>query len=857
MNKASNRRIPIVGVGASAGGVEALEGFFRGLPPKPGLAVVVITHLTPARESHLPEIIARYTGLKVEVAAHDAELKADHVYVMPADTVLSVSGGKLKLAPNSVGRRERKPVDIFLSTLAKDAGEYSAAVVLSGGDGDGTLGVKAIKERGGMTLAQTQDGDGPTHPGMPDSAISTGFVDFPIPADQMGAKLVAFVENLRLLDGLGDTAGARDEASLGDAARAEIYKILRNQVGHDFSGYKTKTFLRRAQRRMQVAQTDTLDAYAALLKRDPREVNALFRDLLINVTNFFRDADAFNKLAEVVIPKLFENREDGAIRVWVPGCATGEEVYSIAMLLREHMDALDAKPPVQIFATDIDEHALNVARAARYPAALLDAVSPERLSRHFVQDGGAYVVSKTVRDLCIFSPHSVLRDPPFSRIDLVSCRNLLIYFGPDAQAQVIPTFHYSLRRGGYLFLGASENVTQYSDLFTALDKKNRIFQAKEDHLNITRVPFALRRTGEANAPAGMRAVPARGHAFRQALDAQVLDQFAPAHVVVNRDGDIVYYSSRTGKYLEPAPGPPTRQLFNLARKGLRLDLRSVFREAVEAASSIKRSHIEVEGDDGRLQLISVTVSPLVHAEGDEPLYVVLFEDQSAALTREDAVALRERNDKSGEEVDLELRETRERLQAVIEEYETALEELKSSNEELVSVNEEAQSTNEELEASKEELQSLNEELHTVNAELSSKVEALDAANDDLQNLFENTHIATIFLDRDLNIRNFTPASALLFSILPGDRGRPLTDLSSSLEIEAIESALRSAVERDVITERRLRHNKLDKHFMARIAPYRDSDRRTVGAVITFIDITPLVHAEAQHAALVAERAPSD
>lgn len=475
MAKTQKSRTPVIGVGASAGGVEALEGFLRGIPADPGFAVVVVTHLSPDRESHLKEILSRHTVLSVQAVKHDVLVKPNCVYVLSAEALVGIERGRLQLQDAPTGRRERKPIDIFLSSLATDLGEYGGAVILSGGDGDGTLSAKAVKERGGITLAQVRNGDGPSHPDMPDSAISTGFVDFAIPADEMGAKLVEFVRGLKLLDGMADDEKAADAEGLASALHRDIYSLLRNQVGHDFSGYKSKTFMRRVQRRMQVVQLSTVDAYVEHLRQDPREVNALFRDLPINVTNFFRDADAFEKLKELVIPKLFENRgADDTVRIWVPGCATGEEVFSIAMLVREHLDTLNGQPRVQIFATDIDERALNVARAARYPEALLDTVSPERLERFFIKDAGSYVLTKDVRDLCVFSPHSVIRDPPFSRIDLVSCRNLLIYFGPDVQSQVVPTFHYSLRAGGYLFLGTSENVSQFTDLFTALDKKHRI-----------------------------------------------------------------------------------------------------------------------------------------------------------------------------------------------------------------------------------------------------------------------------------------------------------------------------------------------------------------------------------------------
>ncbi|HEY1750209.1 MAG TPA: CheR family methyltransferase, partial [Caulobacteraceae bacterium] len=717
MATTSDSQFPIVGVGASAGGVEALEGFFGGLSADSGCAFVVVTHLSPERRSLLPEILARYTKMPV-ASAEDAELEPNTVKVLPADTILDIQGGRLRLRKLAAGRRERKPIDVFFSALAKDQGEYAAGVILSGSDGDGTLGVKAIKERGGLTLAQVANGDGPSHSSMPDSAIATGLIDFAVPADEMGAHLADFARSFDQ-DAFASAERTRGGKRAVQGARQEICAILRNQLGHDFAGYKEKTFLRRVQRRMQVARLETLKAYVELLRRDPKEVAALFRDLLINVTNFFRDADAFKVLEEQVIAKLFDGRgADETVRVWVPGCATGEEVYSIAILLREHMETLTAVPRVQVFATDIDEPALGVARAGRYPEALLDGVSDERRKRFFHHEEGSYLLNKDVRDLCVFSPHSVIRDPPFSRLDLISCRNLLIYFGIDMQNQVIPTFHYALRPGGYLFLGTSENVSQFAELFAPVDKKQRLFRAREHNGVAPRVPLlvsTIRPHAYASARTGLRDLT--GTALRQAVESHVLERIAPAHVVVNREGDVVYYSARTGKYLEATVGAPNRQLLTMARKGLRLDLRGLLREAMESGRRIVREDVVVDTDDDRVQRVTLSVEPLGEPNGQDQLFLVVFSDAGPSLGRGEAASPATSPDEATVQLERELRETRERLQSLIEEYETALEELKSSNEELVSVNEELQSTNEELEASKEELQSLNEELHTVNAEL--------------------------------------------------------------------------------------------------------------------------------------------
>jgi len=842
---------PIVGIGASAGGIEALEGFFRGLPAALGAGLVIVTHLSPQRESILHEVIARFTRLPVHVATQGMPVAPNNVYVMPADAILTLEGGALQVRKPSPGRRERKPIDIFLSTLAADQGELAIGIILSGGDTDGTLGVKAIKERGGLTMAQVGDGYGPHHADMPDSAITAGFIDFAIPVEDMGGKIAGFAEMAAQPE--PPALSAEDAARPHDDMLPEIYAILRNQIGHDFSGYKTKTFMRRVQRRMQVTQRRALDAYVEQLRQDPREVVCLFRDLLINVTNFFRDSDAFDSLARDVVPKLLEGRgADDVVRVWVPGCATGEEVFSIAMLLREQMDRQTIVPRVQIFATDIDDRALSVARAARYPAPLLESVSAARRERFFVSDGGSYMIAKDVRDLCIFSPHSVIRDPPFSRIDMVSCRNLLIYFGLDVQSQVIPIFHYALKPDGYLFLGTAENISQFDDLFAPIDKRNRIFRRRAEGPSI-RLPLVLSSLRPGQFSNLIPRPPSIGGiALRQTVDAQVLERFSPSHVVVNRDGDVVYFSARTGKYLEHAPGLPTRQLMTMARRGLRLDLRAVFREALESGQTATRHSVAVEGDDGRIQMVRLTAEPLAE-RGAEPLYLVLFEDEGPSLSREDALRNgHAADDGSTRQLDRELRETRERLQSIIEEYETALEELKSSNEELVSVNEELQSANEEMEASKEELQSVNEELHTVNSELNAKVEALDHANSDLRNLFESTDIATIFLDRDLSIRSFTPAVTEIFNVLPGDRGRPIRDLSSRFELPQFTHDVALALAGKRRIERRVHDPDRGAHYLVRLSPYRDAEKRTQGVVVTFVNITGLIEAEGRQRMLIAE-----
>jgi two-component system, chemotaxis family, CheB/CheR fusion protein len=841
-----DKLFPIVGVGASAGGVEALEYLFKVMPPEPGMAFVIVTHQAPKRESMLPEILARDTRMPVLIAEHDQLVLRDHIYVAPADSVLQMEKGRLRLRPISDGR-ERTPIDSFFAALAEDQGEHAIGIVLSGAGSDGTLGIKAIKEHGGLTLAQATNHSGPRHSSMPASAIASGLVDLAVPVETMPEQLAAYIRTFDILD----KEVEKDEQA--ETSRNAICAILLDQAGHDFRGYKTRTFYRRIERRMQVLQIPSLAAYAERLRQDPSEVNTLFRDLLIGVTNFFRDTKAFEALEQLAMPRLFEGKgPSDTIRVWVPGCATGEEVYSLAIILREQVEQSRSRAKVQIFATDIDEAALGVARTGRYPDTLLQGVSKERLERFFGSEGTSYVINKPIRDMCVFSSHSVVRDPPFSRMDLISCRNLLIYLNSELQGHVIPIFHYALKPNGFLFLGTSENISQHSDLFTSLDKKNRVFQRREDGAAVPHLPPVFRRHGVGGVSLAESKRPPGG-SLRQSIEARVLERYAPAHVVVTREGDVINYSPGTGKYLEAPPGRPSRALMAMARRGLRLPLRSALNEAIESRRMAVRDNVELEGDD-KSELVRIAVEPL-RQDDNETLYLVVFGDLHAAAARQGRPAKQRRGkarDANLEQLESELRETRERLQSMVEEYEAAIQELKSSNEEMVSVNEELQSTNEELETSKEELQSVNEELHTVNHELTVKIEELDSANSDLRNLYESTQIATVFLDRDMIIRSFTPAVTHVFNLIPSDRGRPLTDIAHQLDYAELPQDIRQVFGARQPLERRVSRRDGAAHYIMRALPYSTGSGNIEGAVLTFSDVTSLAQAEEQLRVLVAE-----
>ena len=836
-----DKPFPIVGVGASAGGVEALEHFFKAMPAEPGMAFVIITHLAPHRESMLPEILARDTRMPVLVAEPHQVLRPNHIYVATADTVLGMANGRLEVR-TTANTHERTPIDSFFAALAKDQGEHAIGIVLSGAGNDGTLGIKAIKEHGGLTLAQATDGSGPRHASMPDSAIASGLVDLAVSVETMPEQLVAYLRSFDILD--------KQETEEAETTRRAICALLLDQTGHDFSGYKTRTFYRRIERRMQVLQIESLAAYAERLRQDGGEVNTLFRDLLIGVTNFFRDALAFEALEQLVMPRLLDGKgPSDIVRVWVPGCATGEEVYSIAILMREQAERSRSRAKVQLFATDIDEAALSVARTGRYPDTLLEGVSKPRLDRFFTSEGTSYVINKMIRDMCVFSSHSVVRDPPFSRMHLISCRNLLIYLNSELQGHVIPIFHYALKPQGFLFLGTSENITQHGDLFTPLDKKNRVFQRREDGASMPHLPVLLRRHPAADGAALAESRGPPGRSLRQSVEARVLERYAPAHVVVTREGDVINYSAGTGKYLEAPPGRPSRALMAMARRSLRLSLRSALHEAIESQRTAVRENIELDMDDDR-GLVRVTVEPL-REDDSEPLYLIVFSD-SPVPVRPAKARKTKALDANVETLEHELRDTRERLQSMAEEYETAIEELKSSNEEMVSVNEELQSTNEELETSKEELQSVNEELQTVNHELTLKIEALDHANADLKNLYEATEIAAIFLDRDLVIRSFTPAVTRIFNLIPGDRGRPLIDIAHHVDYAELPQDIQQVFGTRQTVERRVSRRDGAAHYVARALPYWTGSGAIDGAVLTFNDVTSLAQAEEQQRLIVAK-----
>jgi two-component system CheB/CheR fusion protein len=830
----AGKRAPrlIIGIGASAGGLQAFKTFFANMPANSGMAFVLVQHLAPQHESMLAELLRSATAMQVVEAADRTSLAADHVYVIPPNATLRIADGKLRVSKPAPAREHRRPVDTFFSALAEDQGENAVCIVLSGGGSDGTEGLRAIKEHGGLTMAQAEF-DHHAMSGMPMSATATGLVDHVLAIEEMPAKLIAYGKHLRVVESRKGPDGTREDAA---EHLAKICALLRGAVGHDFSRYKEKTLIRRIQRRMQVVQIDSTPAYIERLRKEPREADLLFRDLLIGVTHFFRDPAAFDALEVQVIAQLVHGKgADDTVRVWVPACATGQEVYSIAILLKEAADKLNARPNFQIFATDIDEHAVTAARAARYPKSQLADMSAARLERWFAVDGEHLCPVKEIREMCIFSTHSAIKDPPFSRLDLISCRNLMIYLDTGLQDRLIRTFHYALRSGGYLFLGTSENVTRHNKLFAALDHKHRIFQRRDAAASLPVLTMGA--DADATSHSTTRPAPPAENGLERSAR-RLMEKHVPAYVIVDGNHDVLRFSGQTDKYLGPSPGAASLNFFNLIRRGLRPGARAALAKALATRRPVTHEALAIEVN-GRRQLVDLSVEPLPDSEAG--LCVIAFLDRNPEANGKGSADATQTL--SVEALEKELRTTRERLEATVDQLETSNEEMKSANEEYQSVNEELQSTNEELETSKEEMQSINEELQTVNAELNSKSDSLQHLNSDLRNLLDSTQIATLFLDRQLRIRSFTPPMTDLLHVRDGDHGRPVTEIVSRLSYDGMRKDA-SRVMRDLsVIEREVGIKDDGLSFLMRLRPYRTVDNVIDGVVITFFDITDRKKAE--------------
>jgi two-component system CheB/CheR fusion protein len=835
-------RLLIVGIGASAGGLEALERFLQRVPPDSGLAYVVVQHLSPEHESSLADILARATKLPVELATDRKRIERDHVYVIPPGAGLVVEGGAMRLVPFD-SKGVRLLVNAFLTSLAEDQRENAVGIVLSGTGSDGALGIAAVKRHGGRTFAQLP-GDA-RYESMPAAAIATGMVDAVLPAAEIPAALVQLAAERRH----HPPESARGEAE----GLRQALEVVGRTTGHDFSRYKRTTILRRFHRRMAATGTATVRDYAALLEGDGDETRRLAEDLTINVTSFFRDDVPFRALEQTVIPDILERRQADGVRIWVPACSSGEEAYSLAILFSELGGELPRPPQIQVFATDIDASALAEARRGQYTSVVERQVSPERLAQFFTKRGDSYSIAKPIRDLCIFTEHDLVRDPPFSRMDFVSCRNLLIYLERALQKRVIELLHYALRPGGYLLLGTAEMIdARELELFEVVDKAGRVFRRREVERRPAILPSARRALPLELAPPSRRSDPEVKSAADRSRSI-VLEEYAPPSVVVDARGEIRYYwGTKLSVFLPPRAGAPSTNLMHLARRELRVELSAALHNAArhEKPVAYKDVVLEAEGVQHRLNIV---VRPLPPTDQDpDALFLVVFEEVQAAPvahgTPLDAPTLERHR-----QLQRDLESTQERLQVTVEELENANEALRTSNEQLQAMNEEMHSANEELQTSQEELQSVNEELNTLNAELSKKVDELELLYGDLQNLFQSTQIATIFLDRQSRIARFTPAATAVFRLADGDVGRPLSDFAARFDAQDVPQEVTRVLETLTPVERTVGLADEKRSFLMRMNPYRTPSNVIAGVVVSFIDVTKLKETEAALRQAVEER----
>lgn len=854
---------PVVGVGASAGGLAAFETFFSGLPPEtdPDMAFVLVQHLAPDHKSLLTELIRRCTRMQVFEVEDGMVVRPNCVYIIPPNHDMAFLAGALHLLEPSAPRGQRLPIDFFFRSLAQDQCECAIGIVLSGTGSDGTLGVRAIKGEGGMVMVQTSESC--DFDGMPRSVIATGLADFVLAPNDMAAQLITYAAHA--FGKLPHPASV--ESPRTETALRKIFVLLRAQTGHDFSDYKPSTINRRIERRMAVHQITEIGSYVKYLQQTPSEADALFRDLLIGVTNFFRDPEVFAVLENEVVPQLFEDKPAGSVvRVWSCGCSTGEEAYSLAILLQERIEALKKNYTVQIFATDIDSRAIGVARTGVYPASIAADMTPERLARFFSieADGSAFRIHKSIRDMLVFSEQDVIKDPPFSKLDLISCRNLMIYLSTQLQKKLIPLFHYALKPTGMLLLGTSEGVGDFAERFAVLDRKAKLFLRKEDYLGRLggsgRTLHAASLPDIANSAGSKKMSSPTKLPLRELTEHALLRHLAPVGALVNWHGDILYLHGRTGMYLEPSPGEVgTSNILKMARDGLQRDLTLALHKAVGSKEVTRCARLRVK-TNGHYTLVNLTVCPVPtgHAAAsntsESHFYLVMFEDvpeADVATPSGELVTDADASNLSGLNLDAEariamlkqeLRDKEDYLQSTHEELESSNEELKSSNEEMQSVNEELQSTNEELETSKEELQSVNEELATVNNELQTKVADLSRANNDMNNLLAGNGIGTVFVDYHLRILRFTPAASGIINLILSDVGRPVAHIVSNLVnydslVEDTQSVLDTLIFKEIAVQ-----TTDGNWYTMRIQPYRTLDNVIEGAVISFIDITETVRA---------------
>ncbi len=841
---------PIVGIGASAGGLEAFKELLTGLPEKVGMAYVLVPHLDPAHHSVLTEILSRCTKIPIAEVLDGMPAERDRIYVIPPNKTMGISGGKFVLFEREASPGPHLPIDYFLTALANDRKDQAIGIILSGTASDGTQGCIAIKVAGGITFAQ--DEKSAKYHDMPGNAIRGGSIDFVLPPKDIARQLVRI--SRRIL-AAGIPADSLDPEITGASSDLDaLFALLQKAMGVDFRHYKQTTLQRRIKRRMILHHLLKLKDYLRFIDSNPMELDALFRDLLIHVTEFFRDEGAFETLRLKIMPSLMQDRkpEDGPLRAWIPGCSTGQEVYSLAMVLLEYLWDHDTrrKTPaipqmsVQIFATDISDLALDRARSGVYAANEVAGISKERLTRFFVRHDGGYQIHKSVREMCVFAKQNVVKDPPFSNLDMISCRNLLIYFGPILQKRAIPTFYYALKQRGYLMLGPSESLGSFEDLFTLIDKKHKIYQKKRSAARsaarFVGPEYPIPRMEPVHSPK----IVDTGFDVDREVERILAHRFVPGSIVVNQDMEIVQFRGKVGPYLEPATGHPTFSLSKMAREDLQVDLRDALTRAKKENRPVRKEGLRIMSNGGTRD-VDLEVIPLRGQSAAERLYIIAFQDAVRPVSSTAAGARRLEKQTEKGRVSRELARTnqevahlREQLHTLIDEHETTLEEFKSANAEILSANEELQSTNEELETTKEELQCSNEELSTLNEELQNSNAELTQANNDQLNLMTNVNLPVVMVGNDLRIRRFTPPAEKLLNLLPGDVGRRLGEIRSNIEPDELEQVTRTTIENSVFQEREVRV-KDGPWYLLRVRPYKTWEDKIEGAVVSFQDIDSL------------------
>ena len=827
-SETAEKSFPIVALGASAGGLEALQNFFDHMPPHSGMAFMVIQHSNPKGKSMLGAILQKHTQMDVLDAGDEVTVEPNRVYLNPAGKDVGIFNGVFQLTDPVKTRGISLPIDHFLRSLAQDQGEKALCVILSGTGSDGTLGLKAIKESGGMTIVQNPESA--KYDGMPRSAIEAGLADHILPVEKIPRELLSYVEQPYLKP----FGKLQIEEKQFAGYVQKVLMLIRSVTGRDFTGYKKSTIHRRITRRMAVHKIKHVADYHRYLQENHAEIYRLFKELLILVTSFFRDPSAFEVLAAKVIPHILSNHRDGSqVRVWVPGCATGEEAISISMLFIEAMDKLNKHIPLQVFTTDVDPEAIQRARVAQYPEAIASEVSPERLERFFIKKDGVYELKKDIRDSIVFAVHDLVADPPFSRLDLISCRNVLIYMDTPLQKKIMNLFHFTLSENGYLFLGTSESIGEFSDLFSPVDVKAKIYRSKK---LLTPQAAPVLSSGEfiGAARANRERHELKVPTVREFVERIVLDQYAPASVLINEKFDVIYLRGPADRYLLYPQGEPSSNILKIVPDPLRHCLPAAIYKAIRDGESSVLRGLRLKRE-ARARAVDVTICPLRMPSDTQKLVLLVFTDRPYSEKRYTKNSGEETNSCIAE-IERELQVTRENLQATIEGQEAANEELKSANEELQSTNEELQSMNEEMETAKEELQSTNEELVTVNSELHAKIEELSDLNNDINNLLASTEIGTIFLNVNLEIKRFTPSMSKLFSLIPTDIGRPIRDLTTKISYPDLYKDAQTVI--DTIQAKETEVMGEDgRWFIMRILPYRTKENLIDGVVITFIDVT--------------------